>query len=87
MAHLEFFPPEILALQHEMLYHPDVIMEMEKCSSKYFEDRLAHLCTHLGVEIDGDFDVDEICMICQKLTDRLFERRTGIVITHRAAQD
>ena len=87
MVSPQYFPPEILALEAEMQKHPHVAEEMAKCGSAYFEDRLAHLCTSLGMEIDGYFDVDEIASICQKITDELYRRRTGVVITHAAYKD
>ena len=87
MAIHQYFPKEFIALQHEMLHHPDVSDWMNKCNSQYMEDRLAHLCTHLGMEIDGYFDADELSAIAQKITDELYRRRTGVVITHAAYQD
>ena len=82
MAVHQYFPPEILALQEELTKHPDVMEALGKTESMYFEDRLAAICTHLGILIDGDYDVDEICALCEAITNKLYEKRTGIVLTH-----
>lgn len=87
MAYYQYFPHELVALQEEMLKHPGICDEMENCSSPYLEDRLAHLCTYLNFEIDGYFEVDELCAIAQKITDELYRRRTGVVITSAPYKD
>lgn len=87
MTYHQYFPKEFIALQHEMSQHPDVTEWMIKCDSPYMEDRLAHLCTFLSMEIDGYFDAEELSAIAQKITDELYRKRTGVVITHAAYQD
>lgn len=79
MTYHQYFPPEILLLQEEITKHPDVQEALAKTESMYFEDRLAAICTHLGILVDGDFDVDEICALAEMITRKLYEKRTGIV--------
>lgn len=87
MAYLQYFPKEFIALQDEALKHPDLCDWMQQLNSPYLEDRLAHMCTFLKMEIDGYFDADELAAIAEKITDKLYERRTGVVITHSSVQD
>lgn len=82
MAYHQYFPVEFINLQEEMTKHPDVVEAMSKCPSQFLEDRLAALCTHLGFEIDGEFDVDELSALAEVITKKLYEKRTGIASLH-----
>lgn len=82
MAHHQYFPVEFIHLQEEMLKHPDVVNYMGSVDSPYLEDRLAALCTFLDILVDDNFDVDELSDLAQMITNKLYERRTGICLTH-----
>lgn len=82
MAHLHYFPTELIDLQEELSKHPPAMEHMAKCDSKYMEDRLAHLCTYCGIVVDDQFDVDEICDLAKMITNKLYQMRTGLCITH-----
>jgi len=82
MANFQYFPTEINQLQEEIYKHPDVTEMLGKVRSQYFEDRLAAICTHLNILVDGDYDIDEISALCETITKKLYEKRTGICLTH-----
>lgn len=82
MADYQYFPQEFIDLSHELSQHPPVMKYMESCPSAYLEDRLAHLCTYLDIAVDDQFDIDELSMLADLITKKLYALRTGLVITH-----
>lgn len=82
MSHHQYFPVEFIQLQEEITKHPDVMDSLAKCESKYLEDRLAWLCTYLDILVDDDFDIDELSALAGMIVNKLYEKRTGICITH-----
>jgi hypothetical protein len=82
MADYHYFPTEFLDMQQELGKHPDLMQEMTKCDSVYLEDRMAHLCTALGIVVDDTFDCDELAELAELITKTMYEKRTGLCITH-----
>jgi hypothetical protein len=82
MAYHQYFPVEFLQLQEELAKHPDAVAYMNTCESMYLEDRLAHLCTYLDIAVDDQFDIDELSELAGMITRKLYEKRTGLVVTH-----
>lgn len=81
MAHLQFFPPEILTLQEEVYKHPPLVEILRNKDSKYFEDHLAEICTYCGIAIDSDLDIQAVCLLAEQLTKELYSKRTSIIIS------
>lgn len=81
MAHLQFFPAEILTLIEEVYKHPPLVEILGKKESKYFEDHLAEICTYCGIAIDADLTIEAVCLLADQLTKELYERRTSIIAT------
>jgi hypothetical protein len=82
MADYHYFPTEFLDMQQELGKHPDLMIELGKCASPYLEDRMAHLCTALGITVDDEFDCDELAELATLMTKKMYEKRTGLCITH-----
>ena len=75
------FPAEILALQQEVYQHPDLLEKLRNKQSKYVEDHIAEIALHLGIAVDADMDADAFYRFCTLLTDKLFEKRTLIILS------
>ena len=78
----EYFPQEMVDLQVELAKHPPAMEHMASCPSPYVEDRIAHLCTYCDIAVDDQFDIDELCELASLITKKLYEKRTGLCITH-----
>lgn len=55
----------------EMLQSPGAV--------KNFEDGIALIATYVEVILHGDYQGDEIARLCKMLTDKLIEKRTGLI--------
>ena len=77
-----YFPQEMIDLQVELSQHPPAMEHMAKCESRYLEDRLAHLCTYCDIAVDDQFEIDELCDLAKMITNKLYQMRTGLCITH-----
>ena len=75
----QFFPPELLELQAELVHHEDVMVVLSVTEDKSLGGILASLCTIFDIVIDGVFNEKEICGIAAQLTKELRQRRTLIV--------
>jgi len=82
MADYHYFPQEFIDMQIELAQHPDLMQTMAACPSAYMEDRMAHLCTALGIVVDDTFDCDELAELATLMTKKMYEKRTGLCITH-----
>lgn len=74
MADLEIreLPESVIALRREILHHPE-IFEAAK-AGRNFEDSLAIIATHLGIVLDGYYDVPELCDV---LVTALYRKGTA----------
>ena len=83
MAVYEYFPPELIMLMDELCNHPECMEAISKTDPEEgWESRLAVVATYCGYEIDGYFTDAELAEICKRLTARLYEKRTLIVLPH-----
>jgi hypothetical protein len=80
---VQYFPQELLDMQEELAKHPPLMEKMKECQSAYLEDRMAHLCLHLGILVDDDFDIDELCELAEMCTKKMYEMRTGLVLSNK----
>jgi len=78
----QFFPPELLELQAELVHHEDVMAALSVTEDKSLGGILASLCTIFDIVIDGTFDEKQIKELATILTKELYQRRTLIVTLH-----
>lgn len=83
MAHLEYFPPERIALMEEIYNHPDLMeklgdLALNGVAADEFEMRLAAVAAHCGVAMDGDYLQSDLTKLCDILVDKLRKKRTII---------
>lgn len=76
-------PPGVVALQREQLRHDALMTELRLAEAtgqlKTFEDGLAICAAYAEVALHGTYTGDAIGDICQKVADRLAEKRTIIL--------
>lgn len=80
MVHIVMFPPEILNLQIETAKHPPLVEQLREDASEDFGTKLGTIAAYVGVVLDGDYTGLDILAICVKLTDKLYDKRSGNVI-------
>lgn len=78
----EYFPAEILALQEEAAKHPSLALVFNANPQSDLGERLAQICHYVGWPIDTVLGEAEVRSLAAKLTDKLFEMRTSIILTH-----
>lgn len=80
MAQYEFFPADFITLRMEAIQHPELRDRLRGANDlgSYF----ATICTYLGIAIDGYFYSTELPQLCQTLSDKLYEKRTSIYVSH-----
>lgn len=81
MAHYEYFPPELLNLQDEVLKHPPLVMLFSNLDPQDIGEALAHVAHYLGIPVDATMSIRECLDFADLLTRKLYESRTGLVIT------
>lgn len=77
MAHLVFFPEEMIELQKELKYHPDIQAALDAQPQKDLEILLAQIATELNIILDGDYLLPDLCKM---LLGQLRKKRSGQVI-------
>ena len=85
MADYVYFSPAIILLQDELAQHPPAMEFISRnCKgSADFAEKLAYLCTYCDILVDDVFtSQQEIDALCDIITAALYEKRTGILITH-----
>ena len=82
MVQLVYFPEAFLELQMEISWHPELQTQLTTHSAANFEARLAEICTYCGVIVDGLYGEEELTKLATILTDKLREKRTGILLPH-----
>lgn len=78
----EYFPAEILALQEEAAKHPSLVIVFNANPQSDLGERLAQICHYVGWPIDTILDESAVLSLADKLTAKLFEMRTSIILTH-----
>lgn len=84
MAQYEYFSPSIIMLQDELCQSPPA-MEFLSANCKPSSDmaeKLAYLCTYCDILVDDSFNADELDALCDMVTAKLYQMRTGIITTH-----
>lgn len=81
--HIHLFSKELIALQEELAtgYHPQLYPLLANQES--LEDKVATICTHLGIVIDGAFTEKGMNKLYDMLTQKLKtvrENPNGIIL-------
>lgn len=82
MAYLEYFSPQRLALQREIAQtgHENLWPLLANHPPSEFEMRLAEIAAYCEVILDGVYSQEEIDKLCEILTRKLYEKRTGVIV-------
>jgi hypothetical protein len=83
MAYLEFFSPERLALQQEIMLddHAALWPLLAKYPASEFEMRMAEVAAYCDVVLDGYYSQQELDKLCDILVKKLREKRTLVITT------
>lgn len=76
----QYFEPELLALQKEILLHPDLQAILAVQEDKDIYISVAEISAFCGVVLDGDYTKEDVLKVCKLCTDALYQRRVGIII-------
>jgi hypothetical protein len=68
-------PPEFIALNQEILFHPQLIATLQEVPNS-FEERLAAIAAYCDVILDGYYGPQELRDIAGKLVERLRAKNT-----------
>jgi hypothetical protein len=77
---LQFFPEEFLALQQEIIHHPDLQNKLANHPSTELEVRIAEVASHCNILLDDTYDENDLKRLAKILTKRLFESRTKLIL-------
>lgn len=73
-------PPEVLELQEEISKHPELDERLATITD--VETWFAEAGAYAEVLIDGQYDVrNDLPGLCRFITDKLYAKRTGVIIT------
>ena len=78
----EYFPPEVIFLQDELLHHLPLMEILSKLKTDDIGERLAAICTYCGIVVDDTFSSRELIDLCTQMTKNLYSLRTSIVLPH-----
>ena len=78
----EMFDQEIIDLNQEVAHHPDLMEILGKQTNRDVYIMLLEVATFCNVAVEGDYSKMDILGLCKLLRDRLFQRRTGVIICH-----
>lgn len=85
MTHLVLFSPERIALQKELVHHPELIALLQNHPADEFEIRLAEIAAYCGVLMDGNYLPHELDRLCGILVDKLMAKRCLLLLPSGAA--
>ena len=80
MAYLEYFDPRLLALQQELLNHPELMERVARHPPRETEMRIAEIAAYCTILLDGYYIPEEINNLAALLTQKLYEKRTQIIL-------
>ena len=80
MAYLEYFDPRLLALQQELLNHPELMERVARHPPLETEMRIAEIAAYCNILLDGYYIPEEINNLAALLTQKLYEKRTQIIL-------
>lgn len=90
MAIIQMFPDAFIALQEEMLKHPDIMLQMQDCPHSDFPNRVGYVAGLLNIAVDGYYTYGEIEDLAKIVVKALQEKRTLLIlpsVTHSVTPD
>ena len=81
MTYITMISESKRALSHEIQYHKELAPVLNEFAPSDFISRLAALAAVVNIVVDGVFTDKEIDSLCDKITQRLRDRRVLIVST------
>lgn len=81
MADYVYFPEELINLQTEVIQHPALVVAFSFLNNPDIGESLATVAHYLGIPVDEVMDQRQVLAFADYLTRKLYEERTGIVIT------
>ena len=81
MADYVYFHEELLQLQEEAAKHPPLVIALGNLHNPDVGEALATVAHYLGIPIDQTFNHSELLAFADMLTRKLYEERTGLVLT------
>ena len=81
---LVYFSDSRIALNQEVVEHPELCERLVKHPAQEFEVRLAEIASYCDVVLDGWYNPDELDRLCDILWHRLKKKRKSVVVlTHQ----
>lgn len=77
---LEFFSDSRIALNHEIVEHPELCVLLANHPAQEFEIRLAEIAAYCEVVLDDWYTPKDLDKLCDILWNKLREKRGGIVV-------
>ena len=74
-----YFESELLELNKEIQYHPDLLTILAVQGDKDIYVMIAEISAFCGMILEGDYSKDDVLKICEKCTEILRGRRIGHV--------
>lgn len=74
-AHVNFFPDELLDLQDEVRYHPELQMLLANHPAMEWETKVAEIAVYCSIVLNGYYTEEDLLRICKILTRRLRKMR------------
>ena len=81
MADYVYFHQELLQLQEEVAKHPELMLGLSTLHNPDIGESLATVTHYLGIPVDETMSQAEVLAFADMLTRKLYEERTGLVIT------
>ena len=79
------FPPAFIALQAEIINHPELQRRLQKHHDTdgelQFAKCIAEVAAYVNVALDGIYEEDELIKIADICVQRLRDKRVAIIVT------
>src|SRR5690606_4281991 len=80
---LEWFDQNIIDLQRELMHPEHKHLKEKYGKERDFSDVIKHLCTEVGIALDGMYTPEDIINLCPRITERLIAKRGGVLLATR----
>ena len=80
MVKLVYFSDARQALNRELMFHPECAEKLAHIAAENFELRLSEIASWFGIILDGDYYPQDLDGLCEILTKKLYESRSGIIL-------
>jgi hypothetical protein len=74
-AHLNIFPDEIIALNQELVHHPELQELLSNHAAGEWETKMAEIAMYCEVIVNGAYLPEEMVLLAKILTEKLISRR------------